>query len=120
MAALSEFRIDIAPDVNDCPPIFIDRQLMHTAIEFCRETNIADPPALSSNELPDVLLEYIEGIGHGVKARLFAMANKDWTELGLVDYHQRKFVEAKADAKASFLMGDNTDPITIQSKPFGF
>jgi hypothetical protein len=120
MAALSEFRIDIAPDVNDCPPIFIDRQLMHTAIEFCRETNIAEPPALSANELPDELLEYIEGIAHGVKARLFAMADKSWTQLTLVDYHQNKFVEAKADAKAAFFIGDSTNPTTVQSKPFGF
>lgn len=120
MAALADFRIDIAPDMQQCPTLFIDRQLIHVAIEFCKETKIAEPPALSANEVPDELLEYIEGIAHGVKARLFAMPSKPWTQTHLVDYHQNKFVEAKADAKAAFLIGDNTNPITVQSKPFGF
>ncbi len=120
MATLSEFRIDIAPDVQQCPTLFIDRQILHVAIEFCRETKIAEPPALSSAEVPDELLSYIEGIAHGAKARLFAMPEKNWTQTHLVDYHQNKFVEAKAKAKADFLIGDNTSPITVQSKPFGF
>jgi hypothetical protein len=122
MAELSEFRIDIAPDIPQCPTLFIDRQLIHAAIEFCRETKIEEPPALSATELPDSLIEYIEGLAHGVKARLFAMPNKPWTELNMVDYHQKKFNTAKAEAKADTIIS-NTDqdaPLTIESKPFGF
>ncbi|RNF52991.1 hypothetical protein EBI00_02505 [Marinomonas hwangdonensis] len=120
MASLSEFRIDIAPDVQQCPSPFIDRQLIHVAIEFCRDTKIAEPPALNTTELPDALIEYIEGIAHGVKSRLFAMPDKPWTELSMVDYHKLRFDEAKADAKAAYIIGEQSNPLTIESKPFGF
>ena len=120
MAALAEFRIDVAHDVPQCPNLFIDRQLIHVAIEFCRETTIAEPPALNATELPDELLGFIEGIAHGVKARLLAMPDKPWTQLALVDYHQHQYNNAKADAKAAVIIGDLTTPLTIESKPFGF
>ena len=114
------FRIDIAPDMPECPTLFIDRQLMHTAIEFCKETTLAEPPAITDTALPDELLGFTEGIAHGVKARLFAMPNKPWSNPALVDFHQHKFNNAKADAKAAVIIGDVTTPLTIESKPFGF
>ena len=120
MAALADFRIDIAPDVPQCPSPFIDRQVLHVAIEFCRDTKIAEPPALNANTVPDELDKYIEGIAHGAKARLFAMPNKPWTQMALVDYHSNKFDEAKADAKAAYIIGEQSNPLTIESKPFGF
>ena len=120
MAALGEFVIDIAPDVPQCPTLFINRQLLHTAIEFCKQTKIAEPPALTSTEVPDELFEFVEGISHGVKARLLAMPDKPWSNTSLVNYHLREFESAKADAKAANIIGSETKPLTIESKPFGY
>lgn len=75
-------------------------------------------PLITAVTLPDLLLEYIEGLASGAKYRLMIQPGKPWSSPDLAVFHKRMFDEAIGAAFAQQAHGRSVRSLEV--KPVRF
>lgn len=71
-------------------------------------------------DVPDDLYQdHLEAIGHGAKARLFALAGKDWSNPQLASFHMNAFEAAKRKEKAE-VINEGERQSTLAVRPYNY
>lgn len=73
-------------------------------------------PLITATTVPDLLLEYTEGIASGAKYRLMLQPGKAWSSPDLAIYHRRAFDDAVGAAFARSETGGVISTITAKPK----
>lgn len=73
-------------------------------------------PLITATTVPDLLLEYVEGVASGAKFRLMLQPGKAWSSPELAVYHRREFDSAVAKAFARSETGGVVTTITARPK----